>query len=248
MRRAILILGIARSGTSALAGALAAAGLPFGDHLKPADWQNPRGNHEDLPLSRLNQRVLARFGATWSTARPLPDGWLDHPETAVHGARILNEIESRFADVAAFGPKDPRLVPLFPLYRRLLEGAGWSVTTITIERPESQTLASIHKSGYFHGIYLPWRGRRLYRHYMSQIKALQQNSKNVHISHTELMAHPQAQLKALVGWLALDKVGLSLVAEDGARFIDPALWRNRDLGGAVKGRGKKPHEQKGWNG
>ncbi|MEQ9229573.1 MAG: hypothetical protein RIF46_02755 [Cyclobacteriaceae bacterium] len=74
---AILVLGIARSGTSALAGTLAHMGIPFGNGLKPIDEQNAKGNYEHLELSKLNQQVLKVLGSNWSDHNPLPKNWFD---------------------------------------------------------------------------------------------------------------------------------------------------------------------------
>ena len=230
MKCAVLILGIARSGTSAVAGALCASGLPFGDALKPADWQNPKGNHEDFPLSRLNQRLLARFGRSWSDTRRMPDGWLGHPETAVFAARIADQLVRRFSQYPAFGLKDPRLVVLYPLYARVLRSEGWTVRTITVARDESEVVASICKSGYLHGLYLPWRGRRLFRHYMTTVNALREETDSIHVTYDELIESPRQTLSKVVDGLGLGAAGLSLDIGRGAAFVDPSLWRNRASG------------------
>ena len=231
MRHAVLILGIARSGTSAVAGTLAAAGLPFGDGLKPPDWQNPRGNHEDFALSRLNQALLAHFGATWSTSRPLPPGWERQPGIAPFAAHIGAEIEARFGRRAIFGLKDPRLVPLYPLYSDILRKARWQPHLVTVERDRREVLTSIRRSGYFHGLYLPWRGRRLYRHYMDQIAALRADPGSNHVHYAELVADPEGSVARLVAALPFDAAGVAPDVARGAGFIDAALWRNRAPGG-----------------
>jgi len=227
MRHAVLILGIARSGTSAVSGALAAAGLPFGDGLKPPDWQNPRGNHEDFALSRLNQALLALFGATWSTSEPLPQGWTQQPGVAPIAASIGDEIEARFGRHAIFGLKDPRLVPLYPLYSNILRKAGWQPHLVTVERDRREVLTSIRRSGYFHGLYLPWRGRKLFRHYMDQITALRSDPGSHHVTYAELLADPEKTVARLVASLPFEAAGVVPDAARGAGFIDATLWRNR---------------------
>jgi len=230
MRHAVLILGIARSGTSAVSGALAKAGLPFGDGLKPPDWQNPQGNHEDAALSRLNQALLARFGATWSTAKPLPQGWTEQTEVARIAAQIDAEIRARFGAHAMFGLKDPRLVPLYPLYAKILRDAGRQVHLVTVERSRQEVLTSIRRSGYFHGLYLPWRGRKLYHHYMQQIVALRTDPGSHHVVYGDLVTDPERTVGLLVSALPFGAAGLVPDVARGAAFVDAALWRNRHSG------------------
>ncbi len=62
---AIIVLGMHRSGTSALAGALALLGVDMGRSLlAPAD-DNVRGLWEHEELVRLHDRLLSAFESSW---------------------------------------------------------------------------------------------------------------------------------------------------------------------------------------
>ena len=68
-RGAIVVLGMQRSGTSCLAGMLAALGAtPPGPVVR--NWENPRGYFEALSAIRLNEEVLAHSGGHWLHAPP----------------------------------------------------------------------------------------------------------------------------------------------------------------------------------
>lgn len=226
---AVLVLGIARSGTSALAGALAAMGVDFGTDMKPVDWRNPKGNFEHFTLSRLNQKALALLGSNWSDSRPLPVGWQKHPGIAAIAAEIGDRIRADFGTSRLFGLKDPRLVPLFPLYRDALARMGATVHIVSIARAEREVLSSIRRSGYFHGWYLPWRGRRLYRHYMRMIAEIRAGQGGIHLAHADLMRDPAAVLADLATLLPFREAGLSADLDAGAAFVDPGLYRQRDI-------------------
>ena len=227
MKHAVLVCGIARSGTSAVSGALAAAGLPFGDGLKPRDWQNPNGNHEDAALSDLNTEILALFGMSWSTDLPLPEGWVDRPDVIAIVKRMEAEFEARFGDLPIFGLKDPRLVPLFALYARFLRDLGRQIHVITVSRNRREVLASIRKSGYYHRKFTVRRGRRLYRYYMTQIDRLRVDPGSQHVTYDALLADPTGTVERLIAGLPMAEVGLVPDVAAGAAFIDRALWRNR---------------------
>lgn len=226
-KHVVLVCGIARSGTSAVSGALAAAGLPFGDGLKPCDWQNPKGNHEDAVLSELNIELLKLLGASWSTDRPLPEGWIDRTDVACMAERMASEIDARFGALAIFGLKDPRLVPLFPLYARLLRDQGRQLHLVTVSRKRSEVLASIRKSGYFHRRFTWRRGRRLYQHYMNQINALRVDPGSHHVTYDALLDDPAGTVGRLVTALPIAEAGLVPDVAAGAAFVDQTLWRNR---------------------
>ena len=106
----VAVLGMHRSGTSAVAGMLADHGVALG----PASERNrfnPRGNREIRELNRLHDRVLERSGGSW---------W--EPPARIHARpsdyRRRNEI-LRSIPGETIGVKDPRLLLLLELWRDL---------------------------------------------------------------------------------------------------------------------------------
>ena len=106
---AIVVLGMHRSGTSCLAGMLAAAGLASaGDAVR--NWDNARGHHEMLDAVRLNEAVLAHGGGHWLAA-PAAVTWTD--AHAAERDRLLRaSIDGRRALI-----KDPRTLLALPFWR-----------------------------------------------------------------------------------------------------------------------------------
>src|SRR6476646_1918634 len=75
MASAIVVLGMHRSGTSCLAGMLAAGALASaGEAVR--NWDNARGHHEMLDVVRLDEAVLAHSGGHWLSA-PTAVRWTD---------------------------------------------------------------------------------------------------------------------------------------------------------------------------
>ena len=111
----ISIIGMHRSGTSALAGALHKLGADLGPRsswIQPAS-DNPLGFFEYAPVVDLNRDLLTALGGTWSSPPPLPRGWLDDER--------LGELRIRAQELSAEIPermivKDPRLSLVQPLW------------------------------------------------------------------------------------------------------------------------------------
>jgi hypothetical protein len=106
---ALLVLGMHRSGTSCLAGMLAAAGVAAtGESLR--NWDNARGHFERLELVRLNEAVLFRSGGHWLGA---PEGvrWSEQE------ARERDRLLSQRVDGRAPLLKDPRTLLTLPFWR-----------------------------------------------------------------------------------------------------------------------------------
>src|SRR5687768_7609969 len=64
-RRALLVMGMHRSGTSALARVLALRGADLPSHLLPANEGNRSGYWEPRRVVELNDRILASFNVAW---------------------------------------------------------------------------------------------------------------------------------------------------------------------------------------
>lgn len=106
---AIVVLGMHRSGTSCLAGMLAAGGLASAG-AAVRNWDNARGHHEMLDVVRLDEAVLAHSGGHYLSPPPAIR-W-----TAAHAAR-RDELLARIVDGRPALLKDPRMLLALPFWR-----------------------------------------------------------------------------------------------------------------------------------
>ncbi len=119
--RAVLVLGMHRSGTSALSGALALLGLDAGRDLAPADPAiNARGYWEHSGIVCIHNALLDELGSSWEDCRPLPEGWSSLPGVAPFRAALIAQLRRDFADSPFWLLKDPRLCRLLPLWLCIL--------------------------------------------------------------------------------------------------------------------------------
>lgn len=226
-RHAVMVLGIARSGTSALGGALAAAGVDFGRDMKPADWRNPRGNFEHFALSRANQRALSACRLDWSSLRAPPRGWRDRPEIIREAEAIRALLAEDFADSRLFGVKDPRLAAVFPIYRDALADLGVGLSVVALSRDRREVLASIRRSGYYHGRLLWLLGPALFARYRRDIAAIMAETPGETIDYATLVAQPRAKLSRLCAALPFAELGLTPDIDAAVASIDQRLHRHR---------------------
>jgi hypothetical protein len=110
--RVIAVLGMHRSGTSALVGSLQRYGLFLGAH-NTSNKYNPRGNRENRPVLRLNEQLLRDSGGTWD-APPSVVRW-----TEAHFDQA-REILAEYAGRPLWGFKDPRTLLTTGGWQRLL--------------------------------------------------------------------------------------------------------------------------------
>ena len=73
-KRVAVVLGMHRSGTSAVARALKAVGVSLGDTLiPPSIGVNDRGFWEDAEINALNIELLEALGHDWHTLGPIAE-------------------------------------------------------------------------------------------------------------------------------------------------------------------------------
>ena len=64
-RQALVVLGMLRSGTSALSNVLALIGAELPRNLMPSSERNPRGYFESQSIFALHEEMIRDIGASW---------------------------------------------------------------------------------------------------------------------------------------------------------------------------------------
>jgi len=112
----IVVLGMHRSGTSAVTRGLKALGMELGDHLVPAGEDNPRGFWENSDIVALNTRVLAALGLTWDSLFLIPDSrWRDAAVLELQ-SRAAETVRNYAESLRPWGFKDPRTLRVLPFW------------------------------------------------------------------------------------------------------------------------------------
>lgn len=144
-RRAILVLGMHRSGTSALTRVLSLLGAELPKHVMPANTGNPTGYWEPEPIVAFNDEVLRFFGTAWDdpfAPFQLPAAG-DFP--ARFRKRALDLLEAEFEGADLFVLKDPRCTLLAGFWRSVLEGAGIECIPVMMMRPPGEVAESLRR-------------------------------------------------------------------------------------------------------
>lgn len=108
-RTALLVLGMHRSGTSALTRVLSLLGAALPKNLMPASAANEAGHWEPIRIAELHDEILASVGSNWSGLTGPSEAWFDSPQADIYAARIKEAVLSEYGDAPLFVVKDPRL-------------------------------------------------------------------------------------------------------------------------------------------
>ena len=141
----ILILGMHRSGTSALTGLLSMCDVYLGSELMAANFANEKGYFENNKICKLNENLLLQIDSSWD------DVFFNEQKLEkITSSRILKDlIETEFKYCDIFAIKDPRLVFLFPVYIKILNELNINVKIIIPYRNPLEVASSLAKRNAF---------------------------------------------------------------------------------------------------
>jgi hypothetical protein len=146
-RRVLFVVGMHRSGTSALCSALERCGVTFGsDLLDPMTGVNDEGFWEDAAVVQLNEQILERLGGTWFSLPPD----MEHVDWSSEALSDLGEaaqslLQRGFGSGALQGMKDPRMSLTLPFWLAACEKAGLPVYVCAISRAPLEVARSLQK-------------------------------------------------------------------------------------------------------
>jgi len=123
-RRALLVLGMHRSGTSAITRVFASCGARLPANTMAATEHNPRGYFESQPIFELHEAILASAASPWDDLSSFPRAWFESKATEDWVERMTAIVRAEFGEAGLFAIKDPRICRLVPFWLRVLERVG----------------------------------------------------------------------------------------------------------------------------
>ena len=118
--RAVLLLGMHRSGTSAIARGLGALGVYLGDDFLDAQPENPTGYWEDKGIVALDERLLAALGLRWDDTSPVALRAFERRRVRALRRDAIRYLNRTFTSAPLWGFKDPRTIRVLPFWQRAL--------------------------------------------------------------------------------------------------------------------------------
>ena len=117
--RLIVVLGMHRSGTSAITRALMALGVDLGSSLLPPDKDiNDAGYWEDVDLNRLNMEMLHALQTDWHHLAPLPQDFVARLSERGFLLRAVDLLRAKISAWSVLGLKIRESLYYCPFGRR----------------------------------------------------------------------------------------------------------------------------------
>lgn len=223
-QRAVVVLGMHRSGTSAIARGLTTLGVELGGNLMPAAQNNnERGFWEDQEIVDINTDVLDTLGHSWHSLKPLASERLASLEDSPLMRRAVDYLREHFSGYPIFGLKDPRISLLLPFWMRVFELAGVDPAfVISLRHPLSVAQSLEKRDGFSHP-----KSLYLWLDYMLQSLLHSRGQRAVVLSYDNLMHRPAEQIVRLGEHLGLNAPPAAELEEYVERFLSADLQHNR---------------------
>ena len=218
---AIIVLGMHRSGTSALAGVLSYLGVALGENLLTAESGiNERGFWEHVEVLEIHEALLGVLGSRWHDILPLPERWWKIKQVEPFRHRLAQLVGRDFSSVPIWAVKDPRMCRLAPLWLEALDEVGIRPLFIHIHRDPHEVARSLERRDEMaeaKGLFL-WLDHNLWAERWSR------GYKRVFISYPNLLDEPRATIERIGSALELTwPRSVDEVMKDVESFLTPQL-------------------------
>jgi hypothetical protein len=197
----VVMTGMHRSGTSAVAGVLGALGFHTPDPDDRMDWPESNPEHwESMSLTVFDDDLLDRLGGSWDAPPDLLEGW----ERDVDMTREPDPTPLVAAAFPEPGPlvwKDPRICLLYPYWRQLLPDPA---AAVFVWRSPSAVADSLFRRDGMDRVL----GVALWERYNRAALANLVGLDCFVVHYEQLLAEPRTVVETMAGWLgSLDRFG-----------------------------------------
>lgn len=219
-RRAFVIVGMHRSGTSALTRMLALLGAALPSNLMAAQGDNPAGFWEPQKVADLNDEILQALDSEWDDVFAFrPKSYLSNFDRFYLG-RAAELVHQEFGKSEVIVLKDPRVSVLAKFWNRALVEAGYEPHYVIIVRNPLEVAQSLRARDGFsrEKSFLLWSS------YMIALERDTRGCPRTFVSYDQLMNNWRAvrdAIKARTGFpFPRDTAAASAEID---RFLDPQL-------------------------
>lgn len=222
-RKVLVVLGMHRSGTSAITKGLELLGVELGNNLMPAaQGNNERGFFEDLDIHNFNQQLISEvLDNDWDKLEPLQLGRLE----AEHQSAAQRLLAEKLPEHRPFAFKDPRVSLLQPLWESVFDSLAIDHRYLICVRNPLSVAGSLFKRDRLH----PLKAQLLWCHYMLAALRHTQGKRRVFVDFDLLFEEPVNELERIATAFELplpdrEAADVRAYATD---FLAPALRHNR---------------------
>lgn len=207
----VLVLGMHRSGTSAIARALVALGYEIGNNLLPANNYNQTGYWEDRDIVSINDRLLATLGHAYDSVSLLPKNIMSNKDVNTLKEEALELLAGKMAESSLRVIKDPRMCRLLSFWQSIFAELDITVDYVIQVRNPLSVADSLQKRDRF----APQKSLQLWLLHNVEAVLSAQGNIRYFVDYDAFLNDPRRHLSNLASALGLsDRENLEAGIED----------------------------------
>ncbi len=222
-RTAYLVLGMHRSGTSAVTQLLALAGCALPANVMPGDEHNAKGYFEPWKIAIFNDERLRAGGSAWDDIFAYPYRELPAEDEAAWRTRAGRLFDSEYRRATWPLVKDPRATVLAPMWLAVLAERGIGVRVVIPVRHPLAVAGSLTRRDGF----APQKSVLVWSAYMLAAEAYTRDLPRAFVGYDALLADWRAEVARIEAahGAPLPRLTLGAAARIDA-FLTPELRHN----------------------
>ena len=239
-RKAILVVGMHRSGTSAVTRVLNLLGCDLPSALMRKSAQNNEaGFWESLRIMHLNDDILASAESAWNDWQAFDPAWHASPVAGEFRERARAVLESEYSDSHLFVLKDPRMCRFLSFWIDVVRDFGAEPLIVLPVRNPLEVAASLEGRDAID----PSLGGLIWLRHVLDAEADSRKVSRAWLRYERLLSAPQAQIDRLsndlnVSWPKRSSVKAELEIN---QFLSPELRHHHSEDKALLANLKLPH-------
>ena len=217
----IMILGMHRSGTSAITKGLETLSVSLSENLLLENESNNKGHWEDLDVLSINEKLLHYAGLEWYSPIPFPIDKLDEPFCQALADEAASLLKKKISKHTLWGFKDPRSSRLLPFWLGVFKRADIKPKFILAIRNPLDVALSLKKRNEFdflHSYYL-WL-----LHILPNLEFLVEFDYAI-VDFSSLLEMPEQSIRYIAERLKLN-VNDNLLSKFSESYLDSSLCHN----------------------
>ena len=194
----VFVIGVHRSGTSAVTRAINLLGADLGGKLLEAQQGvNDLGFWESQEVVDLNEEILSSLGGSWYDFRLIDEGVFQKKYMQVYVKKAKEILEKNFSGKKVCVIKDPRFCRLYPLWKQAVDELNWRRSVVLVTRNPLEVVESLSKrDGFSKGV-----SALLWTTYTFSMLMLTSGEQRLSLDYDFFMNRPHEALKRLKAYV-----------------------------------------------
>lgn len=200
-QKIILIIGMHRSGTSALTRLINLMGFELNEQtlMPPVKDNNETGFWEHAKIANLNEKILNHFNQSWFSINKIPEIWKEDQQLQQFRDEARQILENDFSQFSHWALKDPRLCKVLPFWASLLKEMHCDVYAVCSLRNPIEVALSLKKRDKLSEL----RGYLLWMEYNLAAEKNTREFPRVYVNYEDILHNPIATLQYIENKLGI---------------------------------------------